>query len=58
VICDGEITAALLPGHSLRVRAAGERIELIHPLGHDYFQILRSKLHWGRDHHSVGDKFT
>jgi NAD+ kinase len=56
VICDGEITADLVPGRTLRVRAATERVELIHPRGYDYFHILRSKLHWGRDHHSSGGK--
>lgn len=54
VICDGETTADLVPGRSLRVRAADERVELIHPRGYDYFQILRNKLHWGRDHQSRG----
>lgn len=54
VICDGEIAADLLPGRRLRVRAADECVELIHPRGYDYFHILRSKLHWGRDHHSSG----
>ncbi|WKZ11362.1 MAG: NAD(+)/NADH kinase [Gammaproteobacteria bacterium] len=54
VSCDGEITASLVPGRRLRVRAAEERVELIHPRGYDYFQILRTKLHWGRDHHSTG----
>ncbi len=50
VSCDGEVTADLLPGRTLRVRAAEERVELIHPRGYDYFQILRDKLHWGKDH--------
>ena len=50
VSCDGEVIGQLLPGRILRVRAAQERIELIHPRGYDYFHILRSKLHWGRDH--------
>jgi len=54
VSCDGEVTADLLPGRRLRVRAAEQQVELIHPRGYDYFQILREKLHWGRDHHSVG----
>ncbi len=54
VSCDGEITASLVPGRSLRVKAAEERVELIHPRGYDYFHILRDKLHWGRDHHSTG----
>ncbi|MCK6372173.1 MAG: NAD(+)/NADH kinase, partial [Gammaproteobacteria bacterium] len=49
VICDGEITGHLAPGRRLRVRAAAERVELVHPHGYDYFHILRDKLHWGRD---------
>ena len=56
VSCDGEIAAELLPGRSLRVRAAEERVELIHPRGYDYFEILRNKLHWGRDHLSTGGR--
>lgn len=52
VSCDGEVTADLIPGRTLRVHAAPERVELIHPRGYDYFQILRDKLHWGRDHQS------
>ena len=32
----------------LTIRTAPERITLIHPPGHDYFRLLRSKLHWGR----------
>jgi NAD+ kinase len=49
VSCDGEPVGQLGPGGSIRVRAAKERIELIHPIGYDYFGILRSKLLWGRD---------
>jgi len=54
VSCDGEVTAELAPGRRLRVQAAAEQVELIHPRGYDYFRILREKLHWGRDHHSAG----
>jgi len=54
VSCDGEVAAELLPGRSLRVRAAEQRVELIHPLGYDYFEILRDKLYWGQDHHLTG----
>jgi len=56
VSCDGEVAAELLPGRSLRVCAAEERIELIHPRGYDYFEMLRHKLRWGRDHHSKGGR--
>lgn len=58
VSCDGEVAADLLPGRTLRVRTAEERIELVHPRGHDYFQILRTKLHWGRNHNSTGGRST
>jgi NAD+ kinase len=49
VTCDGELLGRLSPGWSVRVSAARERIELVHPVGYDYFNILRSKLLWGRD---------
>jgi NAD+ kinase len=48
VTCDGTILGQLAPGDRLEVKAAGERIRLLHPAGHDYFRLLRSKLHWGR----------
>jgi NAD+ kinase len=31
------------------IGAADERVTLIHPPGYDFYEILRSKLHWGRD---------
>lgn len=49
VTCDGELLGELEPGAIVRVSAARERIELMHPVGYDYFNILRSKLLWGRD---------
>ena len=48
VACDGMRLGALMPGDRLEVRAAGERVTLLHPEGHDYYKLLRSKLHWGR----------
>jgi NAD+ kinase len=48
VACDGMRLGALLPGDRLEVRAARERVTLLHPSGHDYYKLLRSKLHWGR----------
>jgi hypothetical protein len=32
----------------LEIAAARERITLLRPPGHDYYCLLRSKLHWGR----------
>ncbi|MEJ2516310.1 MAG: NAD(+) kinase [Gammaproteobacteria bacterium] len=48
VTCDGQLLGELGSGQRLCVRAASERVVLIHPRGHDYFRLLRSKLHWGR----------
>ena len=48
VSCDGEVTGRIEAGDRLRVAVAEQRVELIHPVGYDYFSILRSKLHWGR----------
>jgi len=48
VACDGRVLGKLTPGDSLKVRAAGSRITLLHPAGYDYFRLLRSKLNWGR----------
>ena len=48
VTCDGAILGTLDPGERLEIRRAAERITLLHPPGHDYFRLLRSKLHWGR----------
>ncbi|HWZ63728.1 MAG TPA: NAD(+)/NADH kinase [Steroidobacteraceae bacterium] len=47
VACDGMMLGALTPGGRLEVRAARERVTLLRPSGHDYYKLLRSKLHWG-----------
>lgn len=48
VTCDGVILGEIAPGDRLEVKPAGERITLLHPAGHDYYRLLRSKLRWGR----------
>lgn len=49
VVVDGRSIGELGPNDRLRVCAAEDRITLIHPPGHQFYEILRSKLHWGRD---------
>jgi len=46
---DGELIGALAPGERLRIVVSDMRVRLIHPPGYDYFNVLRSKLYWGRD---------
>jgi NAD+ kinase len=48
VVCDGMVTSELEPGERLRVCRASISATLLHPPDHDYYRILRSKLHWGR----------
>jgi NAD+ kinase len=48
VACDGNVLCDLEPGVRLRIERAQVSATLLHPPGHDYYRILRSKLHWGR----------
>ncbi|HEY6483681.1 MAG TPA: NAD(+) kinase [Steroidobacteraceae bacterium] len=48
VTCDGMVLGEIEPGDRLCIEAAAERVTLLHPLGYDYYRLLRSKLHWGR----------
>jgi NAD+ kinase len=49
VTADGHSFGALSAQDRLLIRADERRIKLIHPPGYDFYEILRSKLHWGRD---------
>lgn len=48
VTFDGAVLGDLDRECRLIVGKASHVVTLIHPHGHDYFRILRSKLHWGR----------
>jgi NAD+ kinase len=49
VACDGVVLGSMEPEvDRLEIEAAKERITLLHPPDHDYYCLLRSKLHWGR----------
>lgn len=49
VSVDGHAIGDFQPGDKLRIAAGDNSVKLIHPPGYDYYEILRSKLHWGRD---------
>ena len=49
VVVDGKSIGQLAPTDRLTISGAAQRITLLHPPGHDFYDILRSKLHWGRD---------
>lgn len=44
---DGQVRLAVHPGDRVSVRRAAHPLTLLHPPGHDYFEVLRTKLHWG-----------
>lgn len=48
ITCDGTVLGEFGPGDRLCIKAASERVTLLHPAGYDYYRLLRSKLHWGR----------
>jgi NAD+ kinase len=46
--CDGQQSETLSAGDSVTVVRSPYVLELVHPRSYRYFNILRSKLHWGR----------
>ncbi len=49
VTADGRSIGEIRPADRLRISESARPITLIHPPGYDYYEILRSKLYWGRD---------
>ena len=46
--CDGQTAAELAAGDRIRVRKHRPDLRLVHPPGHEYYETLRAKLHWGK----------
>jgi NAD+ kinase len=44
--CDGQAHFALAEGERVTVKRAPQAARFLHPEGHDYFAMLREKLHW------------
>jgi NAD+ kinase len=49
VTVDGFSMGEIAPSDKLRISAAKNRVTLLHPPNYDFYEILRSKLFWGRD---------
>ncbi len=54
ITVDGHSLGEIRPEDRLTIRAAEQRITLVHPPGYDFYGILRSKLFWGRDSRTRG----
>ncbi len=48
VTCDGRLLGEFDSAARLTIEPSRSGLTLLHPPGHDFFRILRSKLHWGR----------
>lgn len=46
--CDGQVTFAVLPGDRVSICKKAHALQLIHPPGYDYYEILRRKFGWGK----------
>ena len=46
ISCDGQVNLTLDPGDLVTVRRHEHDLRLLHPPGHDYFDVLRKKLRW------------
>lgn len=53
VICDGEELGQLDSSQTLDIVAADETVTLLHPKDYNYYELLRSKLNWGRANRSA-----
>lgn len=48
VSCDNVLMPPLIEGDIVNIKRHTKRIQLLHPTGHDFFEILRAKLNWSR----------
>lgn len=54
VSCDGEEIGEMGPKDKLLIESADETVSLLHPRDHSYYELLRSKLNWGKASRSGG----
>jgi NAD+ kinase len=47
ITCDGASIVEIGRDEKLRIRRHPTRVRLLHPVGHDHFDVLRAKLGWG-----------
>lgn len=47
ITCDGAISLTIEDGERLQVGRHPTPVRLLHPVGHDHFDVLRAKLGWG-----------
>lgn len=48
ITCDSRSFIPTPPGAHITIRKKPEQLQLVHPCDYDYYESLRSKLHWGQ----------
>ena len=48
VLCDGQ-TQTMMQGGVIKISKAKEKLRLLHPKDYNYFETLRTKLHWEKE---------
>ncbi|PJE78370.1 NAD kinase [invertebrate metagenome] len=46
ISCDGQTHVATLPGDEICIRKKSDRLKMLHPLNHNFYEACRSKLRW------------
>lgn len=46
--CDGQTYTNTPPGSHITIKKNTQQLHLVHPEDYDYYETLRSKLHWGQ----------
>lgn len=49
--CDGRAYINTPPGSHIKIKKKSKLLHLIHPIDYNYYETLRSKLHWGKKLH-------
>ncbi|EGH48274.1 inorganic polyphosphate/ATP-NAD kinase, partial [Pseudomonas syringae pv. pisi str. 1704B] len=55
VSCDGQNHFTCAPGDTITVSKKPQKLRLIHPLDHNYYEVCRTKLGWGSKLGGGGD---
>jgi NAD+ kinase len=51
ISCDSHISLSVMPGDEIVIKKHPLELRLVHPEEHDYYDVLRKKLHWGRQNY-------
>jgi NAD+ kinase len=49
--CDGQARISVPIGSDISIQKNSKALRLIHPLDYNYFETLRTKLHWNKNNH-------